>query len=208
MFKKALATVAAVATLSSATQAAELQTDVDVTLPSVIALSCYDEIDVNVTAAGFLTAVGSTATATGEIAGGDAGTVTATAAAGELTAGSTELAVGTVDANVNLNMTNICAFRAIGAANGVTVSVAATNQTTLAGPGTTSIAVGTPATRANGGTTFGTTYDVAVADLGFTNVNGIDVQLPLDLTNAGVAGTYDSTGTDAGTFKVTVVGKP
>lgn len=211
MFKKALATVAAAATLSSPAYAAELETDIDVTLPSIIVLSCYDSVDVNVTAAGLLTAMGTTVDATtadgGTIDGGAAGSITATGAAGELTADATALTVGTADTDVKLNMTNICAFRAIGAANGVTVSVATTTNTTLDGPSGTSIVVSDPKTRENGGGAFsGTSYDVAAADLGFGSVKGVDVQVELDLSGANVAGDYSSS-TD-GTFKVTVVGKP
>jgi len=208
---KFVKTVAAAAVLSSLastpSRAATLQTDVDVTLPSVIALYCYDEVDVNVTAAGFVSAVGGT-NGSKQTTGGFS--ATPTAAAGEwnvaVTGLDTDSAAGVIDTDVNLNMTGVCAFRAI-SGTGVTVSIATQNATLAGTTAGNSITVGTAVARDNAtGGAYAASYPVAASSLGWGTVRNIDIQLPLDLANAGAEGTYSSA-TD-GTFEVEVIATP
>ena len=207
MFKKLLAT-ASVATMvaSGPSFAADLQTDVDVTLPNVVALYCYDQVNVSVSAANFLTAVGSTVGATGAKQSTNTSTTNATAAAGTWTAALSGLDTesagsGAVSDDVDLVMTGVCAFRAITTTKAtVQIDPIAAGQELMNGT-TDKITVGTPVA-SDDGSTFAASYDVAQANLGFSVIRPITIKLPLDLSAAKKAGTYSST--TAGTFKVTV----
>lgn len=202
---KFIKTVAAAAILAtSATgpaSAAALQTDVDISLPSVIALYCYDKVSVNVTTAGFVAATGAF----------DGGSVTNFAAGDEVdatgTAGNWDAAISGLDTTAgasaattaNLNMTGVCAFRAIASAAGVNVSISLDDgvleHATEAGANITATAA-----QVQEGASYVTNYDVT-SGLGMSNLNPITIRLPLDLSAATVAGTYSS----EDVFTVTVV---
>jgi hypothetical protein len=190
-------------------QAAQLQTDVDINLPSIIVLYCFDFIDVNVDATNFLTAVGANGTT-----GNDAlftnnpAAVSATGTPDLLTANPVTLNVESagIGTTADLRLNGACAFRAIG--SDVDVSIA-TDETTLeTASGNSSIEVtgaevGDAGSAPAGATAFAGSYTVPAADLGFGNVRFIDVQLALDFADALESGDYSSA-TD-GTFTVTAV---
>lgn len=203
-FIKAAAAVAVIATSATGpAHAAALSTDVDVTLPSIIALYCYDKVDVNVTTAGYVAA-------TGAIDGGSTTTSTGPTDATSPSAGNWEAAVAGLDTtaggsaatDVDLTMTGVCAFRALATSTGVNVSIdrrAADGD--INHPDGAKI-VATAAKLVNSGAAVDD-YDVTTG-LGLGNVNPITVRLPLDLSAATLAGTY----TTSDLFTVTVVANP
>lgn len=185
-FIKSVAAAAVLATSATGTHAATLSTDVDVSLPSIIALSCFDSVSVDVGAAGLRAALGGldetnvlTGAATLTSFSGDLG------AAGEVAA---------LDTEVDLTLTNVCAFRAL-VATGVNVSVA-TNESTLDNTAGGEIAVGT--------ITLDTDASVASADLGLGVLSPVSVTIPLDLKDATSTGSYSQDDL----FTVTVVAQP
>lgn len=184
---------------------ASVTVDVDIDLPSILILFCFDEIDVTISAANLATLL------TGVASTGEATVNTALGAVTPVVSGTTlegtpvvlDTALTVDPSAVFLNLLGVCGVRALGAGNGVDVSVAGVNLT-LDGPGTSQITVDAVATRDNAvGGAFGPTFNIVEANLGLGNVRLIDAQLELDLSSAQEAGTHSS-GT-AGTFTITAV---
>lgn len=203
------ALIAATSLTAPQAQSATLQTDVDINLPSIIVLYCFDYIDVNVSATNFLTAVGATGT-TGDDTLFTNGPITAaaTGTAGLLTAAPVTLNVETagIGTTADLRLNGACAFRAIGSDVEVSIATDETDLVTASGASTievTSAEVGDAGAAPAGAAAFGATYTVPAANLGFGNVRYIDVQLGLDFSDALESGDYSSA-TD-GTFTVTAV---
>lgn len=197
---------AAALTLVAPVQAASVTTDVDINLPSILILFCYDEIDVTITAANLATLMVGGA-ATGDDAATTALGTTTPAVVGTNLEGTVITLSSALNVNedaVFLNLLEVCGIRAIGNGNGVDVSVALTANTTLANTtGAGSILIDQAQTRANGGGAFAATYNIPDASLGLGNLNLVDVQLELDLTSASEAGDYSSA--VDGTFTITAV---
>lgn len=185
--------------------ASSLNTDVAVEMPSVIALYCYDRVHVNVGTDEFLNA-------TGRNGLGARGTLNRTARgrAGRWNVRAPRNRFNrrrfTLREVVNLDLTGVCALRALTGSGGVRVRVDALD-TSLKTPTGASIDVQRIRVRdgENGGG-FRRRYDLPASDLGLATVRDIDLRLRLDLSNATEAGTYSSD-TD-GTFVVTVIARP
>jgi len=174
---KSVAAAAVLATSVTGTHAATLSTDVDVSLPSIIALYCYDSVEVNVTAAGLTAALSGLAEETG------LGNAEVTDFTGNLGASSNDL-VGAIASTVDLNLNNVCAFRALVGTSGVSVAVSQDNGTTL--PHDTVAGASIEAANA-----VLTTAATVTTGLGLAAApTPISVKLPLDLSDATAAGTY------------------
>ena len=189
-FIKSVAAAAVLATSATGTHAASLSTDVDVSLPSVIALFCFDSVSVDVTAAGLRAALGGL------------GEETVLTGAATLTSfsdndlGATG-AAGTANTEVELELNNVCAFRAL-VEDGVDVTVTR-NSTTLDSDdadSSASIAVGT--------IELATDEEFDAEDLGLAVLEPISVTIPLNLANATSTGSYSQ----ADLFTVTVLAQP
>lgn len=188
-FIKSAAVAAVLATSATGTYAAELSTDVDVSLPSIIALYCYDQVSVGVTAAGLTAALGA--------GSGENGLGNATISSFEGALDASSLVGNTAyTTDVNLNLNNVCAFRALVGADGV--SVAVTQGATAADTTLVNAAGGTIA--AAGATL---TSDATVTTgLGLgAAATPISVRIPLDLSDATAPGTYSK----SDLFTVTVL---
>ncbi len=182
--------------------AASVTLDVDVEVPSMLVLYCFDEIDVTLSSANLaslLAGVGATGDDTQTT---PLGTVTPTVVGsslqGTVVTLDTTLAPGDSTA-VFLNLLGVCAVRAVGSGNGVDMTIVS-NNTTLTGP-TGTILVDAVGTRRAGGAGFAAAFNIPEASLGLSNVNFVDVQLELDMSNARTAGSYSST--VDGTFTIT-----
>lgn len=185
-FIKSVAAAAVLATSATGVQAASLSTDVDVSLPSIIALYCYDSVSVNVSANGLSAALGAAPNATGT----GLGAATVTSLDSDLGADA-EGAVSSMASSVNLDLNNVCAFRAL-VTNGVDVTVAqATDPKLLNAAGGEIDADGISLLSA-GSVSTGLGLGVAATP--------ISVRVPLDLANASAPGTYSK----ADLFTVTV----
>jgi len=184
-FIKSAAAAAVLATSATGVQAASLSTDVDVQLPSIIALYCYDSVSVNVGAAGLEAALGA-----GPVSLGASAEVTSLTQ--DLGASSSTASAEAVS-SVNLNLNNVCAFRAL-VTNGVDVAVTQPEDSRLMN-GTAFIdAAGI--TLASGDTT-----DVVNTGLGLAAAaTPVSVVVPLDLADATAPGNYAK----AGLFTITV----
>lgn len=176
-FIKSAAAAAVLATSATGTHAASLSTDIDVDLPSIIALYCYDSVTVDVSAAGLTAALGGAP----ETAG--LGGKTITSFSDDLGAAS-NTAITAPNTTVDLQLNNVCAFRAL-VSNGVGVSVAQ-NATALDHATDTTASIGIPA--AGVALTSATSVTTGLG-LGAAPT-GIDVKVPLDLTNATASGVY------------------
>jgi len=189
----AAAAVIATSATGAVAQQASLSTDVSVSLPEVIVLSCFDSVAVNVSAAALSTAAGIGDTE--EVLAGVAETAVGTD--GQLTVGlDAASGAAAINSAVNLAINNVCAFRAL-VTNGVDVTVAngtGVNSLDLVGStGGESIGFGTVALT--------TAASVPATSLGLgVAPTPISVSVPLDLANATAAGTY----TAADAFTVTV----
>lgn len=191
----------------SPAQAASITTDVDIILPSILILFCYDDITVTITQANLVTLTGA-ASADDDI-GTAGGTVTpgvvASTLEGTVITLDTALPSAVDPTAILLNMLDVCGVRAIisGAATGVDVSFALTGNTTLTGSVAGSMTVNSGGVRNGSGAGAFADFTFPAASLGLGTVATIDVQLNLDLSSATTAGTYSSAA--AGTFTVTAV---
>lgn len=185
-------------------RATALETDVDVSMPSLLALSCYDSVDVNVTADALVAALRHTP-GTAQLsrdARGRPGRLIVNAPRRTFRRGQWR-----ASRFANLKLSNICSYRAIGQSRrGVLVSVAA-KENVLKNANGSQIRVRRVRARdtENAGN-YRRRYRVRSTDLGWTTLRGIDVEVRLDFRNAKTEGTYTSD-TD-GTFGVTVVLSP
>lgn len=183
-FIKSVAAAAVLATSATGAQAASLSTDVDVSLPSIIALYCYDSVSVNVSANGLSTALGVAPNGTG------LGAATVTALDSDLGADA-QGPVASMASAVNLDLRNVCAFRAL-VTNGVDVSVAQATDPKLV--------------NASGGEIDADGISLLSASSVSTGLGlgaaatPISVRVPMDLANASAPGTYSK----ADLFTVTV----
>ena len=182
-------------------RAASLSTDTDVTLPETIALYCYDEVDVDVGDTAYLQALGSRAGGQGTIAldaSGSNGRWEATGPANAFDDDSFDPR-GTVD----LNLTGVCALRAMGSGSGVRVTVTPLFPF-MRGPNFSWIIVQHVLGRDNAlGGTWQSSYVLPDSELGFSTVRGIDIQMRLDLRFTRSPGRHS--GLFNGSFIVTVV---
>ncbi len=192
--KRSINTVAALAFAGAAlstsnTNAASLQTDLDIDVPSVIALYCYDKVYLKVSIEGFVEATGAfNGTSVTELA--ESGVSASNGSWNAAIEGLDTSAGSEFKSKADLNMKGVCAFRAIATSAGVNVSVKLENgvlkHATENGANITAI----DAKLLNGGTEV-SDYDVTTG-LGFSNLNGIAIRLPLDLSDTTVAGLYSS----------------
>lgn len=184
-FMNSVAAAAVLATSATGTHAASLSTDVTVALPSVIALYCYDAVNVNVD--------GDTFSAAFVGADGGLGNVEVTGMDEDLGADA-QTGVASADTSALLSLNNVCAFRAL-VTTGVDVSVTEAADPRL----THSDPLVLDAIDASG---ISLKSDASVTTgLGLTApAQPISVNVPLDLANATVPGTY----TKADLFTVTV----
>ena len=169
--------------------AASLQTDIEIDMPSVIALYCYDQVFLKVSAEGLVEATGAF----------DGTSSTALAESGVLASnGSWNASLEGLDTSegseftskANLNLRGVCAFRALATTAGVNISIELENgvlkHTTEDGANITAVA----AKLLNSGSE-GSEYNVTTG-LGLSNINPIEIRLPLDFTETTVAGLYSS----------------
>lgn len=186
-FIKSVAAAAVLATSATGTHAASLSTDVDVSLPSVIALYCYDSVTVNVDADGLTAALGGTLDGTAGL-----GSATIDSFVADLEADSNGGIVAP-DTSVDLQLNNVCAFRAL-VANGVEVTVAEAADPTLVNGTTPAAVIDASGISLSSDATVTTGLGLAAAP------TPISVTVPLDLTDATAPGSYSK----AELFTVTV----
>lgn len=200
---KIAASIAAAAMLAAVpARAGTLDTDVDIALPSAIALYCYDEVDVDISAENFLTAVGDRTENTTLSASRNA-----RASSGRLRVSVPRRPLNRASrTRVNLILTGVCAFRASGINRSVRVSVNAKENRLLAAGGSSIRVRNLRARDAAKGGGWRRRYNVRRADLGWSTLRGIDVRMQLDMRRAKEPGSYSSA-TD-GTFEIVVVPNP
>ena len=198
MRKVLAATVMMIAALvhqSQTVRAANIDVDVDINMPSILILYCYSNVDVTISAAALAELLlGVVSTGDDTVTDAGPGVITATVNGSNELEGTdssltTTITTGVNPASVNLNMNDICAFRAIGAGSGVQVSAVVSapvgsDTFTHATNASSTITINGVNVRSstNGSATFGAT-DTVTTGLGLGNVNDIDVQLDLDLSN-------------------------
>jgi len=175
-FIKSVAAAAVLATSATGVQAAELSTDVDVSLPEIIALFCYDSVVVNVSADGLTAALGGTLTSTGL---GEATVENFTGDLGASSSGSLEAP----DTEVNLQLNNVCAFRAL-VETGVSVSVAEAADPVLVNEDVETAVINAAGIELSSDEEVTEGLGLAAAP------TPISVTVPLDLSGATAPGTY------------------
>lgn len=192
-------------TASGKADASSLSTDVSVNLGSVIALSCFDEVDVNLSSDTFLAAISRNPS-------GDLPSITrnAQAAAGRLNVNAGRRIWNRRQfqfrRNVNLDLGEVCAYRSIGNGTGARVQVERLEQRLDARNGgfISVVRVRTRDSETRG--PWRRAFRVRPDQLGAGVVRGIDVRLRLNLRNATEPGLYSSPAD--GTFRITVIGNP
>lgn len=197
----AVALISGVATIPA--QSASLDTDVDVTLPSVISLYCYDQVkvrlrqfDVDITGSG----PGLSRDAQGSPGNWDV--------EGPPMPYNTFNATGIVSIRDPswLRLSGVCAFRALAGTSGVQVSIAPLN-TVLEGPNNTSITLSRYRVRdAESGGAYSSSYTVDTTQGGLNELHNIDIRMRMQMTPVLYYGTYSSP--SDGTFSVTVIANP
>lgn len=175
-FIKSVAAAAVLATSATGAQAASLSTDVDVSLPSIIALYCYDSVSVSVDADGLTAALGDAPVTAG------LGSTSIDSFTADLGADANGGIVAPAT-SVDLQLNNVCAFRAL-VTSGVSVSVAEAADPTL-------VNATVPAAVINATGVELTTAAEVTTGLGLAAApTPISVKVPLDLTDASAPGTY------------------
>jgi hypothetical protein len=181
-FIKSAAAAAVLATSATGVQAAELNTDVDVTLPSIVALYCFDSVSVNVNANGLSAALGGAPDGANTL-----GAASATTFSPDLDAQS-QTATNAMASSVNLDLNNVCAFRALVGTSGVSVTVAENADSTMDHESVAAASIAATGVEFVAG---GNTYNVTTGlGLGVA-ATPISVRVPLDLTNATAPGKYE-----------------
>lgn len=176
--------------------AGSLDTDVDVTLPSVIALYCFDQIKLDMT---------------GQLANGTLGTTlnkTVAATPGTWTVDADLLGQNTTPPTIRANLTlnGVCAFRALSGSNGVNVSITPLN-TVLQGPDGSIIPLNVFRARVpDHSTAWQADVDVPTDSFALSDLRPIDVRMRMNIGGANVAGLYSSP--VDGTFRITVIANP
>lgn len=166
-----------IAPMSNA-RAASVDVDVDITLPNFLVLYCYDNISVSFTAAQLEAALGVTSNSATV-----SGTPTITSAAGTITA-TLDIATDapSLTTSANLVLKNVCGVRALSSTGNVSISIPSKADTLTASGGTGTISVGTVAP---------STTSLALTG-GLGTVNPFDVTMPLDLSGAIEAASYEA----------------
>jgi len=184
--------------------AGSLSTDVSVSLPSTIILSCFDDVDVDVTPDNFLAAVHRNPTRAQPNV-----TRNARVRSGDLVVNAPRRPLNRrvrVRPRINLDLNEVCAYHAFGTVSGARVEVDQL-EGALAGTDDSSISIIRIRARdsVNGGA-WRTRFLVPPEELGFGVIRGVDVRLRLDLSNATSAGLYS--GPADGTFRITLTSNP
>jgi len=185
--------------------ASSLSTDLTVNMATVLSLACFEQVDVDLTADNFIAAVGRN---------GDRPlpslTRNARAREGQLTVNGSRRQWNSgryrFRRRVNLDLLDVCAYRALGGIGGARVTIEALGRR-LESAGGAHIQVNRVRTRdhENAGA-WRRRFRIPAADLGNGDLRGIDVRLRLDLQEATEPGRYSSP-TD-GTFRITVTPNP
>lgn len=193
----------AACSLATPAEATSLSTDVEVKLPSRIALYCYDRVHVNITPDAYLTARGFQPPQNGGTLSTDAN---ASIGVWAVEAPANQFRSPSLTNRINLNMTGVCALRAVTDGAGVRVQIDAL-ETSLVTPTGASIDIRRARARDGGyGGGWRRRYTLNNGDLGPSSLRDIDVRLQLDVRNATEAGTYSSL--SDGTFLVTITARP
>ena len=196
MGKTVPALALAMALCGGTATAGSLDTDVDVTLPSVVALYCFDKFNLDMT---------------GQVANGTLGTslsATAVGSPGTWTVDAPLQGQNTTPPTIRANLTlnGVCAFRALSGSNGVNVSITPLN-TVLEGPDGSTIPLNVFRVRVpDTSTAWQTNTDVPTASFALSEARAIDVRMRMNIGEANVAGVYSSP--VDGTFMITVVANP
>jgi len=194
--KAALVMFAASFSFQHNARAASVAVDVDIDIPSILILYCYDNIDVTVTSAAMIALLG-VASADGTVTNATPAAITAAHASGALfgTAGAPDTTLpSSVDlTNINLDMDDICGFRAIRSSGGtgVNVSAAITTASMQDATTTSTITMNDAAVRsvAGGFTALGGTEAVSTG-FALGTVTPIDLRVNLDLSGVVLAGNH------------------
>ncbi len=202
--KKKLAAIALSAAIMCApggsSHAASVDVDIDITLPSILILYCYDDIALSLSTADLATALGVT-NDSGASVNGVGGPTGYTAAPGTVTADMdlTGSAPG-VTTTIDLVLTDTCGVRAIASGGTATITVPSFEPTLEAAGGV-----------ANGSITVNsvTTSDAGLNGLtltgGFGTLNTFDVTMNLDLSGVVAADTFSDTDGSTIEFVIEVV---
>ncbi len=192
-------------TAGETVDAASLSTDVNVNLGSVIALSCFDEVDVNLSSDTFLAAISRNTS-------GNLPSITrnARAAAGRLNLNAGRRIWNRrrfqFRRNVNLDLGGVCAYRSIGNGTGARVQVERLERRLEARNGGFISVVRVRARDSENQGPWRRSFRIRPNQLGAGVVRGIDVRLRLNMRNATEPGLYSSPAD--GTFRITVIGNP
>lgn len=176
--------------------AASLDTDVSVSIPSVVSLYCYDQINLDMT---------------GQIANGTLArplNTSVTSTPGTWTIDGPLMGQNTTPPSIYafLTLNGVCAFRGLSGDNGVNVSVMPLN-TVLEGPDGSIIVMSSFGARVpDTSSAWLSSFDVPTAGYPFTDVRAIDVRMRMNIGSANVSGVYSSA--SDGTFMVTVIANP
>jgi len=195
--KNAVRAMASLLVLSGgSSRAASLNTDVSVSMPSVVSLYCFDQINLDMT---------------GQIATGTLSrplNASVEATPGTWTVDALLMGQNTTPPSIfaNLTLNGVCAFRALGGATGVNVTVTPLN-TVLEGPDGSIIVMSSFGARVpDSSSAWLTTFDVPTSGHSLTDLRSIDVRMRMNVGSANVSGVYSSA--SDGTFMVTVLANP
>ncbi len=192
-------------TAGGSAHAASLSTDVSVNLGSVLSLSCFDEVDVNLSSDTYLAAISRNGS-------GNLPSVTrnARARSGQLNVNAGRRIWNRrrfrPRSSVNLDLGGVCAYRSLGIATGAQVRVERLEERLEANGGGFISVVRVRARDSEDQGPWRRRYNVRPNQLGAGVVRGIDVRLRLNMRNASEPGLYASP-TD-GTFRITVISNP
>ena len=186
-------------------KAASLSTDLTINMSSALILACFDNVDVDLSVENFIATVGRNGTRPMPDL-----IRTARARNGELIANGRRRTWTrgrySFRRRVNLDLHNVCAYRAIGGVGGARVTVDALEPRLDAAGGSHIDVIRVRTRDYEDAGPWRRQFRIPPIELGHGDVRGIDVRLRLDLRDAQEPGLYSSP-TD-GTFMITVTPNP
>ncbi len=203
--KYLIAFALAASVFANAHHASAQTADISIGIRSILALYCYDKVNVKLTSEAIAGALQRSTPGSFPDLNGDAA----------LTGNEFTLGAGDDFWNrgffrprtrINLDMESICSYRIFGGATGARVRIDGL-QRILEGPDGSSLRIIQFRVRDNEtGGAWRRSFDLSGPVASAPGSRGIDVRLRFDVTNIAGAGSYSST-TD-GTFRITVIGNP
>ena len=183
-------------------EAASVSSDVDVALPEVLALYCYDEVDVAINAGDAAT---TSVSWSGQVSGAQSSQWNVQLDAEEIDGGPALDDAVDLPREIELTLSNVCAVRAVLNGPGAQVVVTRLNPKLVHPSSNGTFIRVTAANVRDGGVAnapFAPAFLMPRSNLSWTDARPLDVRLSLRMNRASASGTYSSA--RDGTFRVTV----